>query len=220
MNKLTKAQIWLGVIVLAFCTTMQLSTLYQTIKDKQEVSASIDEANVTEIPVPIIIIDENSTDVKQEDSNKTFEYFKNVLAKDIEEQEAKDILDSIVTISEKYEIDYRVILALIYTESNFNANIKHKHSKVVGIGGIHTGVWAKPLKEAGIIDRAKDLNDTDKNIEATCFIFKHYLDKSNDNILSALHSYKGRGFDKNLNQRGLSLARDVYSKYLKIKSKM
>lgn len=208
------------MIVLAFCTAMQLSTLYQTIKDKQEVSASIDEANVTEIPVPIIIIDENSTDVKQEDNNKTFIYFKNVLAKDIEEQEAKDILDSIVTISEKYEIDYRVILALIYTESNFNANIKHKHSKVVGIGGIHTGVWAKPLKEAGIIDRAKDLNDTDKNIEATCFIFKHYLDKSNDNILSALHSYKGRGFDKNLNQRGLSLARDVYSKYLKIKSKM
>ena len=208
------------MIVLAFCTAMQLSTLYQTIKDKQEVSASIDEANVTEIPVPIIIIDENSTDVKQEDNNKTFIYFKNVLAKDIEEQEAKDILDSIVTISEKYEIDYRVILALIYTESNFNANIKHKHSKVVGIGGIHTGVWAKPLKEAGIIDRAKDLNDTDKNIEATCFIFKHYLDKSNDNILSALHSYKGRGFDKNLNQRGLSLARDVYNKYLKIKSKM
>ena len=219
MNKLTKAQIWLGVIVLAFCTAMQLSTLYQTIKDKQEVTTST-EANVTEIPVPIIIIDENSTDVKQEDNNKTFTYFKNVLAKDIEEQEAKDILDSIVTISEKYEIDYRVILALIYTESNFNANIKHKHSKVVGIGGIHTGVWAKPLKQAGIIDKAKDLNDTDTNIEATCFIFKHYLDKSNDNILSALHSYKGRGFDKNLNQRGLSLARDVYSKYLKIKSKM
>ena len=218
--RLTKGQSWLAVTVLVFCTTMQLSTLYRTIKDKQEVSASIDEANVTEIPVPIIIIDENSTDVKQEDNNKTFEYFKNVLAKDIEEQEAKDILDSIVTISEKYEIDYRVILALIYTESNFNANIKHKHSKVVGIGGIHTGVWAKHLKEAGIIDRAKDLNDTDKNIEATCFIFKHYLDKSNDNILSALHSYKGRGFDKNLNQRGLSLARDVYNKYLRIKTKM
>lgn len=215
--KLTKGQIWLAVTVLVFCTTMQLSTLYQTIKDRQEASI---EANVTEIPVPIIIIDENSTDVKQEDSNKTFEYFKNVLAKDIEEQEAKDILDSVVTISEKYEIDYRVILALIYTESNFNANIKHKHSKVVGIGGIHTGVWAKPLKEAGIIDKAKDLNDTDKNIEATCFIFKHYLDKSNDNILSALHSYKGRGFDKNLNQRGLSLARDVYNKYLRIKTKM
>lgn len=217
---LTKAQIWLAVTALVFCTTMQLSTLYQTIKDKQEIQEVKSEANVTEIPVPIIILDENSTDVKQEDDNKTFTYFKNVLAKDIEEQEAKDILDSIVTISEKYEIDYRVILALIYTESNFNANIKHKHSKVVGIGGIHTGVWAKPLKEAGIIDRAKDLNYTDKNIEATCFIFKHYLDKSNDNILSALHSYKGRGFDKNLNQRGLSLARDVYSKYLKIKSKM
>ena len=216
---LTKAQIWLAVTALVFCTTMQLSTLYQTIKDKQEVTTSI-EANVTEIPVPIIIIDENSTDVKQEDNNKTFTYFKNVLAKDIEEQEAKEILDSIVTISEKYEIDYRVILALIYTESNFNANIKHKHSKVVGIGGIHTGVWAKPLKEAGIIDKAKDLNDTDTNIEATCFIFKHYLDKSNNNILSALHSYKGRGFDKNLNQRGLSLARDVYSKYLRIKTKM
>lgn len=218
---LTKAQIWLAVTALVFCTTMQLSTLYQTIKDRQEATTSI-EANVTEIPVPIIIIDENNTDENNttSENNKTFEYFKNVLAKDIEEQEAKDILDSIVTISEKYEIDYRVILALIYTESNFNANIKHKHSKVVGIGGIHTGVWAKPLKEAGIIDLAKDLNDTDKNIEATCFIFKHYLDKSNDNILSALHSYKGRGFDKNLNQRGLSLARDVYSKYLKIKSKM
>lgn len=214
--KLTKGQIWLSVAVLVFCTTMQLSTLYRTIKDKQEIAVSI-EANVTEIPVPIIIIDENNT---TSENNKTFEYFKNVLAKDIEEQEAKDILDSIVTISEKYEIDYRVILALIYTESNFNANIKHKHSKVVGIGGIHTGVWAKPLKEAGIIDRAKDLNDTDKNIEATCFIFKHYLDKSNDNILSALHSYKGRGFDKNLNQRGLTLARDVYNKYLRIKTKM
>lgn len=217
--KLTKGQIWIAVTALVFFTTMQLSTLYQTIKDKQEVTASI-EANVTEIPVPIIILDENSTDVKQEDNNKTFTYFKNVLAKDIEEQEAKDILYSIVTISEKYEIDYRVILALIYTESNFNANIKHKHSKVVGIGGIHTGVWAKPLKEAGIIDKAKDLNDTDTNIEATCFIFKHYLEKSNDNILSALHSYKGRGFDKNLNQPGLSLARNVYNKYLKIKSKM
>lgn len=218
---LTKAQIWLSVIVLAFCTTMQLSTLYRTIKDKQEIqevkSEAVIEPGENEIPVPITILDENNT---TSENNKTFEYFKNVLAKDIEEQEAKDILDSIVTISEKYEIDYRVILALIYTESNFNANIKHKHSKVVGIGGIHTGVWAKPLKEAGIIDRAKDLNDTDKNIEATCFIFKHYLDKSNDNILSALHSYKGRGFDKNLNQRGLTLARDVYNKYLRIKTKM
>ena len=207
--------------VLAFVTTMQLNTLYQTIKDKQEIqevkSEAVIEPGENEILVPITILDGNNT---TSENNKTFEYFKNTLAKDIEEQEAKEILDSVVTISEKYEIDYRVILALIYTESNFNTNIKHKHSKVVGIGGIHTGVWAKPLKEAGIIAKAKDLNDTDKNIEATCFIFKHYLDKSNDNILSALHSYKGRGFDKNLNQRGLSLARDVYNKYLRIKTKM
>ena len=214
--KLTNGQIWLGMAVLAFCTAMQLNTLYQTIKCKQAITVSI-EANATEIPVPIIIIDENRTDIKQEDNNKSFEYFKENYASHLDDKEAKDIFESIVTASNKYETDYRIIIPLLYSESRFKA-VKHKHNKVIGMGGIHSGIWTKELKAQGIIDNANDLNDTEKNIEATVYIFKVYYDLNNSNVLKALHAYKGRGYDKNSHSYGLNLAKKVYNNYLQIAS--
>ena len=214
----------LGLSVLAFCAAMQFSTVYKTVTEKSE--EPISQAEYDRIMsgiTPIVDVNEtvveiDKTTIQQEDTNKSFEYFKENYASHLSDDEAQSIFDSIVTAANKWDTDYRAIIPLIYSESRFKPDVKHKHKKIVGVGGIHKGIWTKELKAQGIIDSAEDLDDTDKNIEASVYIFKYYYDRNKSNVFEALHSYKGRGYDNNLKSTGYSLAMKVYKNYLQIAS--
>lgn len=213
----------LVVATLAFCAAMQISTVYKTVTEKNEKPLSVAEYDQLMLGVtPIVDVNETIVEIDrttiQEDVNKSFEYFKENYASHLNDDEAQSIFDSIVESSNKWGADYRAIIPLIYSESRFKPDVKHKHKKIVGVGGIHKGIWAKELKAQGIIDSAEDLSDTDKNIEASVYIFKYYYDRNKSNVFEALHSYKGRGYDNNLKSTGYSLAMKVYKNYLQIAS--
>lgn len=212
------SKIGLGAIPLIFCASFQINTVYET---EMEKTARVDTSNNECL---VNIIDINSfVDIDKfyiPESDKVYEYFKDKYANNIPENEAKEIFESIVSSSISYDVDYRLTIALIHSESRFKTNIRHKNSKVMGLGGIHSKYWTPRLKKAGVIDSATDLNDTVKNIEATVFVMRYFLDHNNNNILEALHSYKGRGYDHKLQKRGSSLAKSVYNEYLKIASEI
>lgn len=80
--------------------------------------------------------------------------------------------------SVKYDIEPLILTSLINSESAYK-NVVHKHSKVKGMAGIHTGFWNIP-------------NTTSKEqIEAGAYVLRVYLDKYNGNYLKAITAYKG-----------------------------
>ena len=120
--------------------------------------------------------------------------------------------------ADKYDLDWLLLSVLIHSESNFLASVTHKNVNTVGLGGINTKYWSISLIDEGIIIENEDLFDDETNIEATAFVLRTLLNKHKDNVLEALHSYKGRGYDTKLGTSGKSLASKVYAKYIRERS--
>lgn len=184
-----------------------------TIEKETDTKLDSDTTN-TEIQYTIKIYDNNDFDIDEQlNDDIDFIRFEN-LTKDLKYLKDKRALyDTIKTYSDKYDVEWELIAAILYSETRFKENTNHKNSKVIGMGGIHSGVWVNELKKASVIQSKKDLYDTDINIEATCYIISKFLNRYNNNVKEALHSYKGRGFDKKLNISGKQAAMTTYEVY-------
>ena len=95
-----------------------------------------------------------------------------------------DLAQKIIATANQYAIDPIVFIALVYSESSFEVDKKHSLPYVIGLCGVNTRIW-----------HFTDLNvkTIDGNLEVGARILRHYLDRSKENYLQALWSYKGRG---------------------------
>lgn len=124
--------------------------------------------------------------------------------------DAVEIVMAITKWSEEYNIDPIFVSTIIETESGFKSNVRHKHSSVVGLGGIHKKIWSKILKGYGLTE----IDTIDSQVRAVFIVITHISKtyKTND-YSEILHYYKGRGYDKHLRVSGKELADRTYRKY-------
>jgi len=81
----------------------------------------------------------------------------------------------IYIISEKYNLDPMLITSMILHESSFNP----KAESVMGAKGmmqVMWSVWSDKLIENNICKVESDLFNEVKNIDAGCFVLRHYID--------------------------------------------
>ena len=92
------------------------------------------------------------------------------------------ILETILSESEKYNINPLILYSLVYVESSFrhwlehdtatiNKNGKQQKIKAVGLCGVVWEWWGDKLKGAGIAETRGDLFDPVTNIKAGAFVY-------------------------------------------------
>ena len=135
-----------------------------------------------------IIVDEDDTD-KAMIVSKTVQYLKGKKIRTTDEK-LKTIANSVYEESQKYAIDYRLILAVMKVESNFkNEAISSKGRPWASPDKTIAGqIYRKRYRYAGGRGNFPSLHEPEKNIK----IGVNYLSKLIDmfeNLTSALHAY-------------------------------
>lgn len=141
--------------------------------------------------VPALDVSKIKKQVDIRAEKKLYTYIKTINpgVKDIDA--AKMAVQFIKEKKEFPKVPTRILVSSINTESTFDKNVKHDIKAVIGLGGIYTKYWLKPLKEAGIIKNANDLKKPEVNIRATAFVLNHFIEKYDGNLKKALTAYKG-----------------------------
>ncbi|MHB8110063.1 MAG: lytic transglycosylase domain-containing protein [Syntrophorhabdaceae bacterium] len=106
----------------------------------------------------------------------------------VAEDRIKIIANSVYQESRKYDLDYRLVLAIMKVESNFkNEAVSRRGAR--GLMQINPSSAKMIARESGVeVKGAKCLHEPEKNIKMGV----SYLSKLNDmfdNIVSALHAY-------------------------------
>ena len=90
-----------------------------------------------------------------------------------------EIISEIVEQSLAYEVDPKLVYAVLFTESRFRNNVKHqptyvkqlkKKVQAIGMGGVVWEFWSDYLIANTSLKQKSDLKDWRKNIEATAAI--------------------------------------------------
>ena len=118
---------------------------------------------------------------------KTVSYLKERKA-GIPEERIKIIANSVYEESKKYDLDYRLVLAIMKVESNFkNEAVSRRGAR--GLMQINPSSARAIARQSGIdIKSARCLHEPEKNIQiGVSYLSK--LHKMFDNIVSALHAY-------------------------------
>jgi soluble lytic murein transglycosylase-like protein len=111
------------------------------------------------------------------------------------------------------DIDPLLILGIIQIESAFDPYAVSS-AGAYGLMQINYSVWKNELN----IDRNK-IFDTDYNIELGITILKHYLSKTNGNVLEALHLYNNGYFYNNTKYKYKVIATDFLKDKINPKEK-
>lgn len=132
------------------------------------------------------VITEDKSD-KEVIVSKTVQYLKERKV-NTTEAKMKTIANSVYEESQKYDIDYRLVLAVMKVESNFkNEAISRKGAR--GLLQVKPSLARYIAKDTGMqLKEASSLHEPERNIE----IGVNYLSKLMDmfeNITSALHAY-------------------------------
>lgn len=118
---------------------------------------------------------------------KTVQYLKEKKVNTSEEK-MKALANSVYKESQEYDIDYRLVLAVVKVESNFN-NEAISRRGARGLMQIKPSSAKSIARESGVeVKGAKCLHEPEKNIK----IGVSYLSKLQgmfDNMVSALHAY-------------------------------
>jgi soluble lytic murein transglycosylase len=133
-----------------------------------------------------IIVEEDNTD-KAIIVSKTVQYLKgkNISTTD---EKLKTIANSVYEESQKYAIDYRLILAVMKIESNFkNEAISRKGAR--GLLQVKPSLARYIAKDTGMqMEGATSLHEPEKNIQIGVNYLSKLLDMFED-LASALHAY-------------------------------
>lgn len=110
--------------------------------------------------------------------NKTILYdyvkYKNY---ELKHNDIEKIINIIYELSETYDVDVLIILALVETESNFKINIKMNND--VGLMQINTKIWLNSdnhnnLFKTNLIQNKYDLYKIENNLKSGFYIFNYY----------------------------------------------
>lgn len=118
---------------------------------------------------------------------KTFEFLKNRKAKGTDEK-LMTIANSVYEESQRYDIDYRLILAVMKVESNFkNDAISRKGAR--GLLQVKPSLARHISKTSDIsIKGTRCLHEPEKNIKIGVYYLSRLLDRFED-LYTALHAY-------------------------------
>lgn len=163
------------------------------------------------------IIEDNSE--KEIIISKTVQYLKEKKVNTSEEK-MKTIANSVYKESQEYDIDYRLILAVMKIESNFkNEAISRRGAR--GLMQVKPSSARSIARESGVeVKGVTCLHEPEKNIK----IGVSYLSKLQgmfDNIVSALHAYnagpaKVKKPDHNNDAKTTAFTRKVMNEYQQI----
>lgn len=90
-----------------------------------------------------------------------------------------DIIQEVILQSQAYEVDPKLVYAVLFTESRFRNNVRHTPTYVkqlkrkvqaIGMGGVVWDFWADYLVANTSLKKKSDLKNWRKNIEATAAI--------------------------------------------------
>ncbi len=142
-------------------------------------------------PVVSPSVNENNCNIQSNTANTTesFSYqkldgltcFISSYNKRLDYDTASNIADIILTISDKYQVDYKIVTALIAIESSFNTTIRSP-SGAIGLGQL------KP--ETANMLNVKNPLDPQDNLEGTVKLLRSHLEKYQGDINYALAAYK------------------------------
>ena len=150
---------------------------------------------------------------------KTVQYLKEKKVNTSEEK-MKALANSVYKESQEYDIDYRLILAVVKVESNFN-NEAISRRGARGLMQIRPSSAKGIARESGVeVKGAKCLHEPEKNIK----IGVSYLSKLQgmfDNMVSALHAYnagpsKVKKADPEFGAKTTAFTRKVMTEYQQI----
>ena len=165
-------------------------------------------------------------DVKNTDSNDLYkeklipviaEYI-GVVNNKIPENIRTSIAEELMVVSSVYRISVSLLVAVVYQESHFYYKAVSPIG-AIGLGQINPYIWLKTLQKAKIIQTKQDLFDIRKNLFATAFILRRYLQLSHNSIELALARYNGLGssFVKQYIKETLE-KKEEFTRYLQLSS--
>ncbi len=102
---------------------------------------------------------------------------------------SKEIVDSAILYSGKYDLSPILILAIIQTESEFYPFALSKQN-AKGLMQINPDANEKLLLQKGVFKQPEDIFDPERNIEAGCFLLRQFINESSD-FNAALDRYLG-----------------------------
>lgn len=137
--------------------------------------------------LPATLAAEEDNDQKELIIEKTFEYLKDKKARGSDEK-LKAIAGSVYEESQRYDIDYRLILAVMKVESNFrNDAISRKGAR--GLLQIKPSLARHISRTSEIsVKSAKCLHEPEKNIKIGVNYLSRLIERF-ENIYTALHAY-------------------------------
>ncbi|MBZ5496264.1 MAG: transglycosylase SLT domain-containing protein [Acidobacteriia bacterium] len=102
---------------------------------------------------------------------------------------SREIVQSAIKYSEKYDLSPILVLAVVATESQFYPfAISKKDAK--GLMQINPEANQQLLLQEGIFQEPSDIFDPDRNIEAGCYLLRKFINESPD-FNTALDKYLG-----------------------------
>jgi soluble lytic murein transglycosylase len=137
--------------------------------------------------LPVTQAADPENDQKELIITKTFEYLKDKKVKGSDEK-LRTIANSVYEESQKYDIDYRLILAVMKVESNFrNDAISRKGAR--GLLQIKPSLARHISKTSDIpVKGTKCLHEPEKNIKIGVNYLSRLIERF-ENIYTALHAY-------------------------------
>jgi len=102
---------------------------------------------------------------------------------------SREIVDSAIKYSEKYDLSPILVLAIINTESEFYPFALSKQN-AKGLMQINPEANQRLLLQEGIFKEPADIFDPERNIEAGCFLLRRFINESSD-VNAALDKYLG-----------------------------
>lgn len=102
---------------------------------------------------------------------------------------SREIVDSAIKYSAKYDLSPILVLAIIETESKFYPFALSKQN-AKGLMQINPDANQQLLLQEGIFKEPADIFDPERNIEAGCFLLRRFINESPD-FNTALDKYLG-----------------------------
>jgi hypothetical protein len=122
-------------------------------------------------------------------SAEVFHKFVNRTSQRMYPRLSREIVDSAIKYSGKYDLSPILVLAIIETESEFYPFAVSKEN-AKGLMQINPVANQRLLLQEGIFREPRDIFDPERNIEAGCFLLRSFINESPD-VNTALDKYLG-----------------------------
>ncbi len=154
------------------------------------VGSQVFRATPKVIPVPMAPVAVESGATRNSTLNvEVFEKFVKRNSHRMYPRLCREIVDSAIKYSEKYDLSPVLVLAVAEAESQFNPFAVSKQN-AKGLMQINPEANQQLLIQEGIIKDASELFDPDRNIEAGCFLLRRFINDTSD-LNAALDRYLG-----------------------------